>query len=165
VNRLKLTTAVPGNGGVRSVSVGIPPRNTASPSPLSRSNTTRPVGVPFPRSYLARPSSTTPTASHMAGGGGGGGGGLIVGSAPTSNTMQSAMRFNASPLKPRPVSPWSSFPSGDEKPHERWIPTSDNESVSSEPQFFALPSAERALSNSASHPSWMRPFQLPPVTI
>ncbi|KAF8511437.1 hypothetical protein JB92DRAFT_2934434 [Gautieria morchelliformis] len=136
VNRLKLTTPVPGNGGVRSLA--IPPRNTSSPSPLSRQNTARPVPMPFPRPYFSRPSSTTPTASNRVGGDGA----LFVGSAPTSNTMQSAMRFNASPLKPRSVSTWSALPSEDKKPPERWFPPSDNESVSSE-QRFPLPSADR----------------------
>ena len=171
VNRLKLTT-LPGNGGARPVTTP-PGGRGSSPGPLSRSNTGRSVSSPTPQqihrsSYFSRPSSTTPIASNM----GGNGRGLVVGSAPTSNTMASAMRFQSSPVKPRS---WSAFPPEDERPPERWIPASDNESVVSEKHFSLPPadrfsygssSADRALSPSSSHPpKWIPHLQLPPVTI
>ncbi|KAF8578121.1 hypothetical protein K439DRAFT_1621576 [Ramaria rubella] len=172
VNRLKLTTTVPGNSAGRPLTLGFPPRSPSSPSPLSRSSTVRstmtPPPQPIQRSYFPRPASTTPTLSNMSHNNSRS---LVVGSAPTSNTLASAMKFQTSPSKSRSVSSRSVPPPDDDKLPERWIPASDDESVTSEKRFssdrfsYGPSSADRSVSTSSSHPKWMPRFQLPPVTV
>lgn len=158
VNRLKLTSP--------PLAIGLPPRNISSPFPHSRSDSVRNVSMPVPqqlqRSYLSRPASTGPTVANTNGVSRQG---LFVGSAPTSNTMASALRFQSSPVKPRTVSSWSAPPPEDEKPPERWLPmASDNESLASEKQFVLTP-ADRLFSNASSHQKWEPQHQATPLSV
>lgn len=167
MNRLKLTSVPGGNypHHARPLAIGMPPRSPSSPSPLSRSSSVR-SGTPTPQSsqrssYFPRPASTAPMFH------GGHGSGLYVGSAPTSNTFASAMKLHTSPSKPKVVSSASDSPPEDEKPHERWMPTSDDDSALSDVTklSYGTSSAARSISTSSSHPKWMPRFQLPPVTV
>ncbi|KIJ49202.1 hypothetical protein M422DRAFT_45118 [Sphaerobolus stellatus SS14] len=134
LNRLQLVAAPTGasSSANRPLAITAPPRNAMTPSPLSRSSTasvrsSTPHPSPTHRSsaYPARPASTMPSLSssnsHNRS--------FSVGSAPSSNTMASALRYQSSPLKSRvmtrPISPPL-----EEGRHERWIPhVEDDDSV------------------------------------
>ena len=168
LNRLKLI-AIPSNNAARPLAIGLPPRGSPSPSPMSRSSSVRSAAPPSPQSLyssrLSRPSSTTPSASIMNGVAGHHG--LIVGSAPTSNTFASAMKLHVSHTKPRQASPYSFSPPVDEKPHERWMPNTDDESIASEKSKFSYQTSasDRSLSSPAIHRKWTHRFHMPPVTV
>lgn len=156
LNRLKLVTPVLASSIPRPSAPppsAIPARVSATPGPLSRANTTRsstmtPPPVPVTRQpYYPRSASTAPTSSSHSRG-------MSTSSIPSSNTMVSALKYQSSPLKPRAAASRASSPplNEDPNPHQRWLPTSDDES--SNERRFQSPSPERLIRTTSTTSSY-----------
>lgn len=164
LNRLRLVAAPSAAAAApRPLAITAPPHNPASPSPLSRSSTVR-SSTPHPQpshraaAYIPRPASTMPSLSsansHSRA--------FSVGSAPSSHTI-SPLRYQTSPQRSRLMSARSASPTNDDNPHQRWLPSiEDNESVISDKRA-ATPFPERfsTASGAAASSRWPARFHTP----
>jgi hypothetical protein len=164
LNRLNLVT-VPSNNISPSRSLAIAPsRSPATPSLLSRLSTTRSTMMtppPVPSTQRAplypRSASTAPSLS--------GNRTFFVGSAPTSNTMTSALKYP--PRKSHGINSRSVSPTLEEGHHQFWIPNIEGGDSNTGDKRVSTPSPQRAstsrigVSSSGDRTKWPSPFHSP----